>query len=563
MPTAISTTPPNHPMAIINSLSMDPKNGFCSETKIFHSLRPSIAFPPETTSVTSYVFSLLESHAPPPDTTALIDTASRHRILYPDLTLRIKTLAYSLKTKYKLSKYDVAFLLSQNSVHVPVLYLSLFSLGVVVSPCNPSCTIPEILRQIHLSKPVIAFATHDTAHKIPQLKYGTVLVDSPEFESLSATDSLDYYDDEERVRVSVSLSDPAAILYSSGTTGMVKGALLTQRNLVAAVAGGHAVRAARSRPAVVLCTVPYFHSYGFTCCLRSLGMGESLVCMGKFDFGRVLKAVEEFRVSHVVLAPPVVLRMARDGGTMGGYDLSSIEVVASGGAHLTLSVIRKFKERLPKVNLAQGYGLTETTARIFGTVGPKECQVVGATGKLLSNCQAKIVDPESGIPQPPSTPGELWVRGPFIMKGYVGDEEATAAILDSDGWLRTGDLCYIDDEGFLFFVDRIKEMIKYNGYQIAPAELEHLLQSHPDIVDAAVVPFPDEQAGQIPIAFVVRKRWSIIDESQIQDFIAQQVAPYKRIRQVTFVDSLPKNAPGKVLRKELIKLAHSKATSKL
>lgn len=211
----------------------------------------------------------------------------------------------------------------------------------------------------------------------------------------------------------------------------------------------------------------------------------------------------------------------------------------------------------------KGYGLTETTARIFGTVGPKECQVVGATGKLLSNCQAKIVDPESRIPQPPSTPGELWVRGPFIMKGYVGDEEATAAILDSDGWLRTGDLCYIDDEGFLFFVDRIKEMIKYNGYQIAPAELEHLLQSHPDIVDAAVVPFPDEQAGQIPIAFVVRKRWSIIDESQIQDFIAQQVAPYKRIRQVTFVDSLPKNAPGKVLRKELIKLAHSKATSKL
>lgn len=158
----------------------------------------------------------------------------------------------------------------------------------------------------------------------------------------------------------MSLSDPAAILYSSGTTGMVKGALLTQRNLVAAVAGGHAVRAARSRPAVVLCTVPYFHSYGFTCCLRSLGMGESLVCMGKFDFGRVLKAVEEFRVSHVVLAPPVVLRMARDGGTMGGYDLSSIEVVASGGAHLTLSVIRKFKERLPKVNLAQvsSFGFT-------------------------------------------------------------------------------------------------------------------------------------------------------------------------------------------------------------
>lgn len=134
---------------------------------------------------------------------------------------------------------------------------------------------------------------------------------------------------------------------------MVKGVVLTQRNLVATVAGGHAVRAARSKPAVVLCTVPYFHSYGFTCCLRSLGMGETLVCMGKFEFGGMLRAVEEFRVSHVVLAPPVVLKMARDGGVMDGYDLSSIEVVASGGAHLTLSVIRKFKQSLPKVNLAQ------------------------------------------------------------------------------------------------------------------------------------------------------------------------------------------------------------------
>ncbi|KAK3223592.1 hypothetical protein Dsin_010617 [Dipteronia sinensis] len=177
--------------------------------------------------------------------------------------------------------------------------------------------------------------------------------------------------------------------------------------------------------------------------------------------------------------------------------------------------------------------------------------------------EAIIVDPETSIPQPPTKPGEIWLRGSFIMKGYVGDEEATAAILDREGWLRTGDLGYIDREGFLFYVDRIKELIKYKGYQVAPAELEHQLHSHPDIVDAAVVPYPDERVGQVPVAFVVRKHGSTIDESEIKEFIAKQVAPYKKIRRVIFISSIPRNSPGKVLRKDLIKLALSTAISKL
>ncbi|KAL5827021.1 hypothetical protein ACOSQ4_018818 [Xanthoceras sorbifolium] len=206
--------------------------------------------------------------------------------------------------------------------------------------------------------------------------------------------------------------------------------------------------------------------------------------------------------------------------------------------------------------------MTESTGRVFGTVGPKECRVVGATGKLMWNCEAKIVDPETGNSLPPCNPGEIWLRGAFIMMGYVGDEEATAAILDREGWLRTGDLGYIDREGFLFYVDRIKELIKYKGYQVAPVELEHLLHSHPDIVDAAVVPYPDERVGQVPVAFVVRKHGSTIAESEIKDFIAKQVAPYKKIRQLIFISSIPRNAPGKVLRKDLI-LALSNAVSKL
>ncbi|XP_031254567.1 4-coumarate--CoA ligase-like 9 [Pistacia vera] len=543
----------------------DPRSGFCSQTNIYHSPRRSVPLPPLTTplSITSYLFSILNSHPPPPHTAALIDALTRRRILYSDFILRIKTLAFSLKTKFNLSKNDTAFVLSQNSIHVPILYFSLFLIGVTVSPSNPANTKPEILRQIQLSKPVIAFATSEAADIIPSLKCGTILLDSLEFESFM-TSQLDERDlDSELDRVSVSQLDPAAILYSSGTTGMIKGVVLTQRNWISSLAGALAVRSVRETPAVALCAVPYFHVYGFRYCVTALALGQSLVCMGRFDFGVFLRAIEELRVNYVALAPPIVFMMAQDGGSMNGYDLSKLESLACGGAPLTLSIIKKLKQRLPQVQLAQGYGLTESTGRVFGTEGPKECQVVGATGKLAPNCEAKIVDPDTGIAQPPGKPGELWIRGSFNMKGYVGDEEATANVLDSAGWLRTGDLCYIDNEGFLFYLDRIKELIKYKGYQVAPAELEHLLQSHPDIVDAAVIPYPDELAGQVPMAFVVRKCGRIIDESKIMDFINKQVAPYKRIRQVNFINSLPRNASGKVLRKELIKLAQSSTISKL
>uniref|UniRef100_A0A5B7A944 Putative 4-coumarate--CoA ligase-like 9 n=1 Tax=Davidia involucrata TaxID=16924 RepID=A0A5B7A944_DAVIN len=547
-----------------SSSSIDPKSGFCSETKIYHSLRPNAPLPPETTpfSVTDYVFSLLlQQPSPLPETTtsasALIDAATRHCISYSELLLRVKSLAASLQDQIGLAKGDSAFILSPNSVHVPILYLSLFSIGVIVSPSNPSSSKPEVSSQIELSKPVIAFATSDTAHKVPSLRYPTIFLDSPEFDSMATSHRKRFH------RLEVSQSDPAAILYSSGTTGKTKGVVLTHRNFISVLAGAHAARPVRSSPAVSLCTVPYFHVYGFLYCVRAMSLGESVVSMQRFDLRLMMRAIQEFRVTHVALAPPVAVAMVKDDDLLNGYDFSSLEVVASGGAPLANIVIQMFKKRFPNVHVAQAYGMTESTAGVTRTIGPKESQILGATGRLMSNCQMKIVDPDTGFGLPPSKPGELWVRGPCIMKGYVDDEEATAAVLDSEGWLRTGDLCYFDSEGYLFYVDRIKELIKYKGYQVAPAELEHLLHSHPDIVDAAVIPYPDEEAGQVPMAFVVRRLESTIDESQIKNFVAKQVAPYKKIRRVSFINSLPKNAPGKVLKKELIKLALSSASSKL
>ncbi|KAJ4834308.1 hypothetical protein Tsubulata_034321 [Turnera subulata] len=592
---------------------IDPRSGFNSRTKTFHSLRPPIHLPPEDLplSVAEYALSL-QSNSPWPDATALINSATGHRTSYPEFLKQTKTLASYLQNVTKLSKNEVAFVLCPNSVKVPVLYFALLSLGVVISPGNPVSTEADISHQIGLCKPAIAFATSSTAHKLPRLKHKTILLDSPEFDEMTTTTkrSGGVVVPELAGRVGVSQSDVAAILYSSGTTGRVKGVMLTHRNLIAIVSGYYSARQERESPAVALFTMPFFHSFGFVYSLKSVALCETVVVMERFDVRKMLRAVEEFRVTHVLVAPPVVVAMLKVDVT-DGYDLKSLEGVGSGGAPLGKDVIAAFKARFPAVVLwqsfkmdfavvnldlksnfmglnslcfwfpirypelctvnsvlmaipqMQGYGVTEATGPVSRSHGPEESNRWGSVGRLIASYEAKIVDPDTGDALPPGKQGELWIRGPTIMKGYAGDPKATSATLDSNGWLKTGDLCYIDEDGFVFIVDRLKELIKYKGYQVAPAELEQLLQSHPDIADAAVIPYPDEDAGQVPMAFVVKQPQSSISERDIIDFVAKQVAPYKKVRRVSFVQSIPKSPAGKILRKDLRKMILPGLSSRL
>ncbi|KAI8026182.1 4-coumarate--CoA ligase-like 9 [Camellia lanceoleosa] len=345
-----------HPIRIPNpnpsSSSIDPNSGFCSETKTYHSIRPHCLLPPETTSlsITDFVFSLLLQNSPSSleTTAALIDAATRRRIPYPDVVTRTKTLAASLHHQIGLSNGHSAFVLSPNSVQIPILYLSLFSLGVTVSASNPTSSKSEISRQIDLSKPVIAFTISDTAHNLPSLLHRTIILDSPEFESMMTNRTRKFH------RISVSQSDKAAILYSSGTTGKFKGVELSHRNFISSLAGSQASRPVRFSPAVSFCAVPYFHVYGFLLCLRAVAMGESLVCIGRFDVGMMIRAIDKFRVTQVALAPPVIVAMVRKGDLMDGdHDLSSLEVVACSGAPLPNAVIERFKKRFPGVLVAQ------------------------------------------------------------------------------------------------------------------------------------------------------------------------------------------------------------------
>ncbi|KAI8019024.1 4-coumarate--CoA ligase-like 9 [Camellia lanceoleosa] len=559
------TLPENH--------TIDPCNGFCSQTTTFHSLRPPVPLPPPTIplSLSSYTLSLLHHSSTSTTTPFLIDFATGRRLLYSDFLRQTKSLSLSLQASFpSLSKNDVALILSPTSLHLPVLYFSLLSLGITISPANPLSTQSELNHLIRLSNPVIAFATTTSSHNLPfSLPLGTVLLDSPEFESM-ISDSVIESDCKPNRVVNVNQSDSAAILYSSGTTGRVKGVELTHRNFIALIAGIHHQSrieieenaAAAAEPAVSLMILPLFHVFGFFMMIAAAAMGETLVLMERFDFEGMLRAVEEYKVNYMSVSPPLVVALAKS-EVAAKYDLTSLRVLGCGGAPLGKEVSQRFTAKFPNVEIVQGYGLTETGGGATGMTGPDESKQYGSVGRLAENMEAKIVDPTTGVALPPGQRGELWLRGPTVMKGYVGDDEATAATLDQEGWLKTGDLCYFDSDGFLYIVDRLKELIKYKAYQVPPVELEQLLQSNPEIADAAVIPYPDEEAGQIPMAFVVRKPGSNISEAQIIDFIARQVAPYKKIRRVAFINSIPKSPAGKILRRELTNHALSGVSSRL
>ncbi|KAL1833050.1 hypothetical protein ACET3Z_002701 [Daucus carota] len=537
---------------------VDPRNGYSASTKTFQSLRPVVPLPSENTPLSAAAYSLsLQRTTTATHPTAIIDSETGHRVSYSEFTHLTQNLASYLSTQLKLTKGQTAFILSPNSTSIPILYFSLLSLGVIISPANPVSTAAEISRQIQLSRPVIAFATSDTSHKLPALKHRTILLDSPEFDSMMRSPRNSSY----KQAVHVAQSDTAAVLYSSGTTGQVKGVALTHRNLIA-ITCSYQVDEPRENPSVIMLTAPFFHVIGFFYCVKSVSLSETMVVMKRFDMSKMCRAVQDFKITQIVGAPPVVVAMVKD-STTDGFDLGSLEMVGSGGAPLGKDMIAAFKAKFPDKELFQGYGMTETAGAIFRSTSPEESLRRGSVGKLTGHCQARIVDPESGNALPPGKLGELWIRGPLVMKGYIGNPQATSETLVGDGWLRTGDLCYIDNEGFLFVVDRLKELIKYKGYQVPPAELEQLLQSHPEIVDAAVIPFPDEEAGEVPMACVVKRSESRINESQVMDFVAKQVAPYKKIRRVSFVNSIPKSAAGKILRKDLRKAATLGSLSKM
>lgn len=355
--------------------------------------------------------------------------------------------------------------------------------------------------------------------------------------------------------VSFDPSEHLAVLpYSSGTTGRPKGVMLTHRNLVANVSQCRSTISLADDDRV-LAVLPFFHIYGMTVLLNfALRQRAALVTMPRFDLADFLRVVSEHRTTWVFIAPPIAVALAKH-PLVDEYDLSSVKVVFSGAAPLDGSLAAAVARRLG-CTVCQGYGMTETSPVTHAIPYDRDDIDRASVGLLLSGTEARLRDPETGadLEAPAggtSEPGELLIRGPQVMKGYLNRPDATAEMLDDDGWLHTGDVGTVSSEGVFRIVDRLKELIKYKGYQVAPAVLEAVLLDHPAIADAAVIGAPDDDGQEVPKAFVVVQAGADLDAAGVMAHVAERVAPHEKVRQVEFIDAIPKSTSGKILRKDL------------
>ena len=358
--------------------------------------------------------------------------------------------------------------------------------------------------------------------------------------------------------------DVAVLPYSSGTTGLSKGVMLTHSNLVCNVQqllGRRGEAAAPREDDVILVHLPLFHIYGMNVLMNmAIGAAGTQVMMGRFDMDLLLTLMSRHRVTILPSVPPVGLGLTQYPG-VSQHDLSALRFAFFGAAPMSADLQTRIQDTL-EAPVFQGYGLTETSpVTNYDYMEPERCRP-GSSGPALADTEQKVVDLETGSKELPlGETGELLVRGPQVMKGYYNNSEATAETITEDGWLHTGDIVRMDPDRYVWVLDRKKELIKYKGFQVPPAELEGLLLEHPAVADSAVIAKADVESGEVPKAFVVRKPGTDVSAEDIMSFVSGKVATFKHIREVEFVDAIPKNPSGKILRRVLIEQERAKSGS--
>lgn len=501
-----------------------------------------------------------------PDRTCLLVGSTAKSYSYAQTQLISRRVAAGL-SKLGINKGDVIMTLLQNSAEFVFAFMGASMIGAVTTTANPFYTTKEIFKQFKASQTKLIITQSLYVDKLREtgddsLKFGEdfaviTIDDAPPPEGCLPFSVLSEANEEEAPSVEIDPDDAVSMPFSSGTTGLPKGVILTHRGQVTSIAqqvDGENPNLYLKPDDVVLCVLPLFHIYSLnSVLLNSLRSGVTVLLMHKFEIGALLELIQKHRVSVAAVVPPLVLALAKN-PTVDNYDLSSIRLVLSGAAPLGKELEGALLSRVPQAILGQGYGMTEAGPVL--SMSPSFAKQPlptksGSCGNVVRNAELKVVDPETGCSLPRNQPGEICIRGQQIMKGYLNDPEATARTIDVEGWLHTGDIGYVDDDDDVFIVDRVKEIIKFKGFQVPPAELEALLLTHPNIADAAVVPLKDEAAGEVPVAFVVQSNGFQLTEDAVKDFISKQVVFYKRLHKVYFVHSIPKSPSGKILRKEL------------
>jgi acyl-CoA synthetase (AMP-forming)/AMP-acid ligase II len=517
---------------------------------IFQSPRPPVDIP--RVSITDYI---LERASQFSERTALIDAITDRRMTYAGLEATIARAAAGLAAR-GYGRGDVFGIYSPNTLEYPIAFHGAARLGAVITTVNPLFTADEIAKQLRDCSAKCLFtipAFMEKARAAAAQAGLREIVVFGEAEGALSFSELIIASGPPPV-VAVSPDDVVALPYSSGTTGLPKGVMLTHGNVVANLLQSAAALPLEGED-VVIAVLPFFHIYGLQVILHGgLRAGATLVVLPRFDLETFLRAIQQHRATWAFVVPPIALALAKH-PAVDGYDLSSLRQVLSGAAPLSADLARAVTGG--SVPDAQGYGMTGTSPVTHTNSGPSVETKPGSVGALVANTEGRIVDPESGRDLGPGEQGEICVRGPQIMNGYLGRPEATAAMIDKDGWLHTGDIGYADDDGDFFVVDRLKELIKYKGCPVAPAELEALLLTHPAVADVAVIPSPDDEAGEVPKAFVVTR--AQVTPEELMAFVAERVAPTKRVRRLEMIDQIPKSPSGKILRRVLVDRERSRA----
>ncbi len=542
----------------------------------FASPFPQVHIP--TNSVYDYLFGDFadpagSEHA---DRIALVDAKSGAETTYGEMIARIDAFAGALAER-GIGVGDVVALLAPNSAAFAIAFHGILRSGATATTVNALFTAKDIAKQLTDSQakmlvtvtPLLTQAV-EGAGEVGLTGAQVVVLDGPGADDAESGGHPNAADLLGPAAPAPDVDfDPATHLavlpYSSGTTGNPKGVMLTHRNLVANVAQIRPIQGLLPDDRI-LAVLPFFHIYGMTVLLNAaLHARAQLVIMPSFDLTEFLFNITDRTCTHAFIAPPVAVALAKH-PMVERYDLSSLRGIMSGAAPLDEDLGQAVTQRLGTA-LVQGYGMSELSPvshvtpfdggrELIGSVAP-----LSSCGWTVPNSVSKIVDSETGAEiDPPasglSDTGELWFKGPNVMAGYLNNEKATCETIDDDGFLHTGDLARVDSTGCVYIVDRLKELIKYKGYQVPPAELEAVLLTHPQIADAAVVGVRDPDSGEeVPKAFVVRQQsdaaGEALTESAVMEFVADNVAPYKKVRQVEFIDAIPKSASGKILRKDL------------
>lgn len=517
-------------------------------------------------SIAEFLYEKMSLHA---SSTALISMESKDELSYKQLLEKCLKLSIALG-KMGLRLNDKIGICSENNLNFCIGIVSTIFLGATICPLNPSYTEKEFLHVLKISQPKYIFVSALVVEKmirvVKSLSWAPklILINESEthWEIPSMSNLISHISDVDLKNFRLSTIDKnehiLLIACSSGTTGLPKGVMLTDNNFLIQIQYYSEEKFPFFQNAgSFLGLLPMFHGYGFFIFLVSLTFGNKMIVMSRFDERLFLQAIQDYQIKTLPLVPPLLVFLAKN-PIVDEYDLSCVKQISCGAAPVSENIKEAVQKKFKLPFIRNGYGLTETTVSLMNSINELKPESIGM---LRPGLKAKVISLEGNSNEGlgANKEGELCFKGEIIMKGYYGDAEATRSTIDEDGFLHTGDVGYYDEEGCFYIVDRVKELIKYKGFQVPPAELESILLTHPAIKDTAVVGYPDELAGELPLAFVVKQSGVNISSREVIQYVNERVSSHKRLRAgVRFIDAIPKNPSGKILRRELRNLLKSK-----